>query len=141
VGLIAREIEGRGIPTVCLSSAWSITRSVNPPRAVYTDFPLGHTAGKPHDRELQRNILRDALQALIAFTAPGRIEALPYRWSDDDGWKDRVMRPQPASRGAPARAKDDRVERLAEPQYQTAEDRLLAEQSAGCPGCLWLDDR
>jgi hypothetical protein len=141
VGLIAREIEHRGIATVCLSSAWSITRSVNPPRAVYTDFPLGHTAGKPHDRELQRAILRNALQALERFSIPGTIEALPYRWTDDDSWKDRVMRPQPASGDGPARAKDDRVERLAEPQYQYEEDRRLAGRNAGCPGCLWLTDR
>lgn len=141
MGLIAREIERRGIPTVSLSSAWSITRSVNPPRAVYTDFPLGHTAGKPHDRELQSAILRRALHALEHVTIPGTIETLPYRWSDDDSWKDRVMRPQPAGRGGPVKAKDDRVERLAEPQYQTEADRRLAEQNPSCPGCLWLSDR
>ena len=138
MGLIAREIERRGIATVSLTSAWSITRSVNPPRAVYTDFPLGHTAGKPNDPALQRRIMTDALGALVEARAPGFIEALPYRWSEDDSWKDRVMRPRQGGQAASAEAKDDRVERHAEPQYQTEADRLLAEANPACPGCLWL---
>jgi len=32
VGLIAREVEQAGIPTLCLSSAWDITFAVRPPR-------------------------------------------------------------------------------------------------------------
>jgi hypothetical protein len=139
VGLIAREIERRGIATVSLTSAWSITERVNPPRAVYTDFPLGHTAGKPHDRELQRAIMRGALAALAEMTEPGTIRALPHTWSDDDSWKDRVMRLQPEARGASAKAQDDRVERHAVPQYQTEQDRRDAEAAGSCPGCIWLE--
>jgi hypothetical protein len=139
VGLIGREIERRGIPTVSLTSALSITRRVNPPRAVYTDFPLGHTAGKPHDRELQRAIMRGALAALVEMTEPGSVRMLPFQWSDDDSWKDRVMRAQPAAPGAPARASDDRIERHAVPQYQTDEDRRRAEAAPSCPGCIWLE--
>ena len=63
MGLIAREIESRGIPTLSLSSALSITRSANPPRAAYVDYPLGRTAGKPDQPEQQRNLLRSALSA------------------------------------------------------------------------------
>ncbi len=139
MGLIAREIERRGIATVSLTSAWSITRRVNPPRAVYTDFPLGHTAGKPHDRALQRAIMRDALAALAEMTEPGTIRALPYTWSDDDSWKDRVMRSQRATPDTPATAHDDRVERHAVPQYQTERDRRDAEAAGACPGCIWLE--
>jgi hypothetical protein len=140
VGLIAREIERRGIPTVSLTSAWSITQRVSPPRAVYTDFPLGHTAGKPHDRELQRGIMRAALAALAEIDEPGTIRALPYRWTEDDSWKDRVMRPRAAAPGDAPRAADDRVERHAEPQYQYASDRRIAETAQHCPGCIWLED-
>ena len=119
-----------------MSSALSITEAVNPPRAVYLDFPLGHTAGKPNDPELQRRILRDALDALISIDAPGTIRRLPYRWADDDAWKDRVMRPDPAGS-----SKDDRIERHPDPQYQCEEDRVAAEaelERGGCPGCVFL---
>ena len=61
MGLIAREIEARGIPTLSMTSALSITKAANPPRAAYLDFPLGHTAGKPHQPLLNRAIVRDAL--------------------------------------------------------------------------------
>lgn len=95
----------------------SITKAVNPPRAVFIDFPLGHTAGKPGDKPLQRAIMTDALDALATLTAPGSIRALPYRWSDDESWKTTAQR----THG------DDRVSRTDEPQYQFPEDRQAAE--------------
>ena len=136
MGLIAREIEGRGIPTISMSSAYSITAAVNPPRAVYLDFPLGHTAGKPHDAGLQRRILRDTLDALVDIDAPGTIRWLPYRWAEDDGWKDLVMRPSPDGS-----SEDDRIKRHPDPQYQCEEDRIAAQaafERDGCPTCVFL---
>ena len=136
MGLIAREIESRGIPTISMSSAYSITAAVCPPRAVYLDFPLGHTAGKPHDPALQRRILSDALDALVTIDAPGTIRRLPYRWSEDDAWKDGVMRPSPGGS-----TEDDRIKRHPDPQYQCDEDRVAAEAAlarGGCPGCVFL---
>ena len=120
-----------------MSSALSITAAVNPPRAVYLDFPLGHTAGRPHDAALQRRILRDALAALVSIDSPGTIRRLPYRWADDDVWKDRVMRPQPGISAA-----EERIERHPEPQYQCDEDRIAAHAElalGGCPGCVFPD--
>ena len=137
MGLIAREIEGRGIPTISMSSAYSITAAVNPPRAVYLDFPLGHTAGRPHDEALQRRILRDTLDALVTIDVPGTIRRLPYRWSEDDAWKDAVMRPAPG-----ASTEDDRVRRHPDPQYQDEEDRVSADAAFardGCPTCVFLE--
>ena len=126
MGLIAREIESRGIPTVSLTSALSITSSVNPPRAVFLDFPLGHTAGRPHDEELQDAIVEAALVAFETMEKPGSIDRLPFHWADDDVWKDSVMRPR--SGGAEGREhRDDRSERSGEPQYQSGMDRLAAE--------------
>jgi D-proline reductase (dithiol) PrdB len=137
VGLIAREIEGRGVPTVSLSSALSITRSANPPRAAYLDFPLGHTSGKPREPALNRAIVRDALGAIETLKTPGDVVFLPYEWASDDAWKDSVMRPR-----ASGSARDDRVERVATPQYQTVADRAAADAalaSGGCQTCVWLD--
>ena len=119
-----------------MSSAYSITAAVNPPRAVYLDFPLGHTAGKPHDEALQRRILRDTLDALVTIDTPGTIRWLPYRWTEHDVWKDAVMRPSPGGS-----TEDNRVERHPDPQYQSEEDRIAAEaafECGGCPTCVFL---
>lgn len=124
MGLIARELEQQGITTVSLSSARSITAAVNPPRAVFVDFPLGHTAGKRGDRPLQRRIMEAALDAATGIAVPGTIVDLPERWSDDDRWKQTAMRPSEVD----GDARDDRRGRTAEPQYQYPEDRAAAEQ-------------
>jgi hypothetical protein len=88
VGLIARVVEEGGIPTISLSSARDITESVKPPRSVFVNFPLGHTSGKPFDRELQIKIIKDAFHALKSIKEPGTIIDLPYRWQgDDDSWE------------------------------------------------------
>jgi hypothetical protein len=139
VGLIAREIEARGIPTLSMSSALSITRAVNPPRAAYLDFPLGHTAGKPHRPALNRAILRDALTGFESLGRPGEVLMLDYEWLDDDAWKDSVMRPRADS----AVHDDSRVERYPDPQYQTDADRAAADAAlaaGGCATCVWLDE-
>lgn len=136
VGLIAREIEARGIPTISMSSAYSITASVNPPRAVYLDFPLGHTAGKPNDKVVQRRIMIDTLSALDSIQVPGTIRELDYEWSSDDTWKDFAMRPKPGGNQS-----DNRIGRFPDPQYQLQEDEAAARRNLaedGCPSCVWL---
>ena len=120
-----------------MSSAYSITAAVRPPRAVYLDFPLGHTAGKPHDPSLQRRVLRDTLDALVAIDTPGTVRWLPYRWAEDDAWKDSVRRP-----GSGGSSEDDRTRRHPDPQYQCEEDRIEAEaafEREGCPSCVFLE--
>ena len=123
MGLVARHVEAAGIPTLCLSSALDITRAVNPPRAAFLDFPLGHTAGKPGQPELQRRIVADALSIFETMTSPGSVRTLPYRWSDDEGWKVEAY-----AEG------DNRLPRHDTPQYQDEEDRRRAE-GAGLPPC------
>lgn len=143
MGLIARTIEAAGVPTLCMTSALSITRSVGVPRAAFLDFPLGHTTGKPHQRGLQLRILRDALAGFERLREPGGVLHLDYAWADDDVWKDAVMRPRATSGGGRDYG-DDRTPRLPTPQYQTERDRALAEEalaSGGCPTCVFLEDR
>lgn len=121
-----------------MSSAYSITRAVNPPRAVFLDFLLGHTAGKPNDKPLQRRIMIDTLSAFESIQVPGTIRELPYQWSDDDAWKDHALQRGPKIDGHHS---DHRVERFTEPQYQLAEDRAAAKAELaknGCPSCVWL---
>lgn len=136
VGLIAREVEARGIPTLSMSSAYSITRAVNPPRAVYLDYPLGHTSGKPLDQHNQLAIMRDTLAAFAAINSPGEIHHLAYEWQTDHSWKDRVMRPR--GKVASQAREDNRVERFDSPQYQHPNDELAADLD--CPTCVFLTD-
>ena len=117
-----------------MSSARSITASVNPPRAVFLDFPLGHTAGKPDDLAGQRHIMIDTLRALETIQVPGTIVPLRYRWSEDDGWKETAMRPRRDRSGRPT-ASDDRVARFDTPQYQFDADRDDADPA--CPTCVF----
>ncbi len=126
MGLVARHAEAAGIPTLCMTSARDITRAVNPPRAAFLDFPLGHTTGKPHAPDLQRRILVEALSSFETMTAPGSMKELPFRWSEDEEWKAKAF-----AEG------DDRAPRHDTPQYQDEEDRRLAEEGGGrpCPVC------
>ncbi len=117
MGLIARNAETAGIPTLCMGSALDILQSVYPPRAAFLDYLLGHTTGKPFEPELQRAILLEALEAFSSLTQPGQIKHLPFRWAEDDSWKDSVMNDG-----------DTRTPRMDTPQYQTEEDRILAER-------------
>lgn len=134
MGLIAREIEAHGIPTLSLSSARSITAAVAPPRAVFLDYPLGHTAGRRHDPENQLDIMHQALEGFAAIERPGTIVDLPHRWGPDDDWKNTVMRPGEGSKGHA----DDRVERHSTPQYQNEADARAADPA--CPSCVFPAD-
>ena len=102
--------------TLCMTSALDITQAVRPPRAAFLDFPLGHTAGKPHAPDLQDAILREALAALTSLTTPGTVKHLPFRWSAAEDWKDTAQR-----------GPDDRRPRYDTPQYQNDADRQRAE--------------
>lgn len=102
-----------------MTSALDITQSVNPPRAAFLDYPLGHTTGKPHEPALQRDILRHALQALTTLTVPGTVLVLPFQWSEADEWKE-----------AAQRGPDDRLPRYDTPQYQNEDDRRRAEAAS-----------
>lgn len=108
-----------------MSSALDITRAVNPPRAVFTDFPLGHTAGKPFDRRLQRQIMIETLSAFETMTKPGSIKMLPFEWDPDHSWKHTG-----AGEG------DTRQERSGQPQYQTEEDKAAAQEGKLAEECV-----
>lgn len=118
VGLICRAIEEKGVPTLSMTSARSITASANPPRAAFTDFPLGHTCGPPGRPELQTQIMRDALALFDTLDSPGEIVDLGYSW--ETGWKREAREPV-----------DHRTPRYDTPQYQHPEDETAARQAYG----------
>ena len=111
-----------------MASALDIIKAVNPPRAAFLDYPLGHTTGKPHEPALQRAIMRAALDAFTSLTTPGSVKMLPFRWTADDAWKEAVQR-----------GPDSRRPRYDTPQYQTDKDRLQAEahNPAPCAPCKY----
>jgi len=107
-----------------MGSALDILKAGKPPRAAFLDYPLGHTTGKPHQPELQRDILVQALAAFTSLTVPGSVKILPFHW-DDEEWKRTAMMEG-----------DTRVARHDTPQYQTEEDRIRAEANAAtCTVC------
>ncbi len=98
MGLIAREIEAAGVPTLAMTSAWDITQAVAPPRSAYVHHPLGHQTGRPGDAAGQRSIERAALEALPAMTEPGSIVRLPFTW-DEEAWETRAYPPEHTNSG------------------------------------------
>lgn len=72
VSLIAAELERRGIATTSVSLLREITEKMRPPRALFVPFPLGYPLGAPHDAELQRRVIAQAL-SLLEREGPGPI--------------------------------------------------------------------
>ena len=87
VSLVARHIEANGIPTVIAGCAKDIVEHAAVPRFVFSDFPLGNSAGKPHDIDSQDLTLDLALGLLESASAPLATIKSPLRWSDDASWK------------------------------------------------------
>jgi len=80
VGLIQREIERTGIPTIGISIVREYSAKVKPPRTVYLHWPFGHPLGEPFNTAQQRVVLAEAFCALCTIDRPGEIRDLPYRW-------------------------------------------------------------
>ena len=125
MGLVARILEKAGFPTICLTAARSITESVNPPRSAFVDMPLGYTAGRPHEPEFQRDLLRQVFKAAESIDTPGSIVDLDVTWSEDASWKDTAT--SGLNNGVNSVEGDSRQPRINEPQYQYEEDKIAAE--------------
>ncbi len=87
IGLVARHLEANGIPTVIIGAAKDIVEHCGVPRFVFSDFPLGNAAGRPHDVESQAFTLELALQLLELAPAPRTTVQSPLRWAQGVEWK------------------------------------------------------
>ena len=87
VGLVARHLEANGLPTVIMGAVKDIVEHCGVPRFLFSDFPLGNSAGKPFDVESQAATLDLALRLLESAPAPRTTVQSPQRWSDDAAWK------------------------------------------------------
>lgn len=90
VSLTARALEEAGVPTVIMGCAKDIVEHVGAPRFLFSDFPLGNAAGKPHDPASQYATLKMALDLLEAAPGPMTTWRNPQRWSDDHTWKEDI---------------------------------------------------
>ena len=87
MSLAARHLEANGIPTVIMGCAKDIVEYCGVPRFLFSDFPLGNSAGRPFDVESQGVTLELALRVLESAPAARTTVQSPLRWCDDSSWK------------------------------------------------------
>lgn len=87
VSLIARYLEANGIATVVMGCAKDVVEHCGVPRFLFSDFPLGNSAGRPHDPQSQALTLELALRLLESAPGPRTTVQSPLRWSGIADWK------------------------------------------------------
>ena len=87
VSLVARHLEANGLPTVIMGCAKDIVEYCGVPRFLFSDFPLGNSAGRPFDPASQAATLELALRVLETAPAARTTVQSPQRWRDDASWK------------------------------------------------------
>ena len=122
VCLIARHLEAEGLPTIVVGSTLDIMVAGRPPRALFIDYPLGHSVGPPFDTEIQTRIVRTGLACLTDIQTAGEIRHMDLVWPHGDTWK----HDERTGKGG-----DFRTARDLTPRYQTDDDRVLAEGAVG----------
>jgi hypothetical protein len=73
--------------TVIMGCAKDIVEYCGVPRFLFSDFPLGNSAGRPFDPESQAMTLELALRVLETAPAARTTVQSPLRWSNDAAWK------------------------------------------------------
>jgi D-proline reductase (dithiol) PrdB len=87
LSLTARHLEANGIATVILGCAKDIVEHCGVPRFLFSDFPLGNPAGRPHEPDSQAETLEKGLTLLESATGPRTTVQSPIIWSEDPSWK------------------------------------------------------
>ena len=87
MSLVARHLEANGIPAVIMGCAKDIVEHCGVPRFLFSDFPLGNSAGRPFDVESQALTLELALRVLETAPAARTTVQSPLRWQEDASWK------------------------------------------------------
>lgn len=91
VSLISRYLEEHGTPTVVMGCARDIVEKIGVARFWWSDFPLGHSAGKPHDADSQYATVAGALGLFTSAERAKTTVQSPQVWADDDSWKKDYM--------------------------------------------------
>ncbi|MEX2206404.1 MAG: hypothetical protein WEF50_09285 [Myxococcota bacterium] len=108
VSLVSRHLEANGIPTVVIGSARDIVEECGVARFLFSDFPLGNPCGKPYDVEMQRAIVAMALDLLESARLARTTVQTPFRFGDDESWKENYARVDPERTEALRRAGERR---------------------------------
>jgi hypothetical protein len=87
VSLVARHLEANGIATVVMGCAKDIVEHCGVARFLFSDFPLGNSAGRAHDLGSQELTLEFALRLLESAPGPRTTMQSPLRWSESAEWK------------------------------------------------------
>lgn len=70
LGIVARAIEERGIPTMLISVDRGVTDKIRPPRTAYYTGEFGAVAGKPSWKQYQLRVLDEAIRWIETFDQP-----------------------------------------------------------------------
>jgi len=70
LGIVAREIESQGIPTMMLAVDTGMLDKIRPPRSAFYDGEFGSVAGKPDWKQYQLRILDESLRWIETFDQP-----------------------------------------------------------------------
>lgn len=89
--MIARYLEENGLPTVVIANARDIVEHCGVARLLFTDFPLGNPCGPPWDAEMQRAIVGQALELLVAAKGPRTTVQAPFAWPGGEAWKSKIF--------------------------------------------------
>jgi hypothetical protein len=87
LSLVARHLEANGVSTVVMGCAKDIVEHCGVARFLFSDFPLGNSAGRPRDIESQEVTLELALTLLETAAEPRTTLQSPLRWSESEDWK------------------------------------------------------
>ena len=87
LSLAARALEQNGISTVVMGCAKDIVEYAGVPRFLFSDFPLGNSAGRPNDPASQSFTLELALDLLERARGPRTTVQSPLRWAESAEWK------------------------------------------------------
>jgi D-proline reductase (dithiol) PrdB len=113
--LVARHLEANQIPTVIIGSALDVVEHCGVARFYFTDFPLGNPCGHPYERDMQREVVRNALGLFATATAPRTTVKAPFAWKEDGAiWRARYGRVTPENREQLRKLGDERRARQAQ---------------------------
>ncbi|MDR0564274.1 MAG: hypothetical protein LBG78_04980 [Azoarcus sp.] len=107
LALAARHLEANGISTVLMGCARDIVERCGVPRFLFSDFPLGNAAGRPHDLASQETTLELALRLLIEANAPRTTLESPLIWAEAEDWKQDYANPDRLSAEEFARLREE----------------------------------
>jgi hypothetical protein len=80
VCLLARALERRGLPTVCVTLVPELSRIVGAPRSLALRFRFGAPCGDPGNTLLHQSVLLEALSLLEQAETPGVLRQSSLTW-------------------------------------------------------------